>query len=65
MKVSMDHYFSSCKGCPFVKENKDMEIGFGKYTCRLGNFFVSGEGIDPNCGLEEGKIYKNLAKDIH
>ena len=31
----MDHYFSSCKGCPFVKENKDEEIVFALTACAL------------------------------
>jgi len=68
MKVSMDHFFSSCSGCPFVKKDSHYYKG-GPYPlfCRLMKDFVEGNNIPENCPLkkdEEEKVYKIYAQDI-
>lgn len=71
MKVSMDHYFSSCSGCPFVsiRSTTDEMLPYDHkdYFCRLLKIDVIPNKIHEECPLkedEEGKIYKKYAEDI-
>ncbi len=69
MKVSVDYLFFKCKFCPLVKDKgENFDLGFGRYVCKIGNFFVSGETIPEDiCPLkndEEGKIYK-ISEEVH
>lgn len=67
-KVSIDYYFKNCKYCPLVKDKGDeYDIGFGRYLCTIGTFFVPGEGIPDFCPLKDDpkdKIYTIRSSDI-